>query len=350
VYGSFFASFCSQKEVLPLLRRRGLAWHIERMFRRAILASIPVLPLLPRVAEAADFASFVAALQARAAAAGIPGGIIQQTTGSLVPNVDVLRLDQHQPEFTLTWAQYSTRVLNSARVAQGQAKAQSSASLLAAVTSRFGVQAEPMLGIWGIETNYGTSQGDFDVIDALTTLAWDRNSSFFGGQVISAMRIIADGDAPAQKLIGSYAGAMGQPQFMPSVYLSTAISFTGTGQPDIWSSDADTLASMANYLVKAGWQPGQPSSEPVLVPGNLDVAMAGRENVRTIGYWERLGVQRLPGAMDSPGGTPAALLLPDGAGGQAFLVYHNFKVIRRYNASDYYALAVGALGRMALQA
>jgi membrane-bound lytic murein transglycosylase B len=319
------------------------------MFRRALLVAAPVVALVPRLAQADDFAGFLAALQARAAADGIPESIIYQTTSGLAPNADVLRLDQHQPEFTLTWAQYSARVLNAARVAQGQAKAVSSANLLAAVTSRFGVQAGPLLGIWGIETNYGTTQGDFGVIDALTTLAWDRDSSFFAGQVISAMRIIADGDAPADKLIGSYAGAMGQPQFMPSVYLTTAISFSGSGQPDIWSSDADTLASMANYLVKAGWRPGEPSSEPVLAPAGIKVAMTGRENVQTIAYWERLGVQRLPGGPGLPDTTPAALLLPDGAGGQAFLIYRNFRVIRRYNASDYYALAVGALGRMALQ-
>jgi membrane-bound lytic murein transglycosylase B len=262
----------------------------------------------------------------------------------------VLKFDKHQPEFTLTWAEYSSRVLNAARVAQGRAKAESAADLLAAVTSRYGVAAGVLLGIWGIETNYGTTQGNFGVIDALTTLAWDRNSSYFAGQVISAMRIIANGDAPEQKLIGSYAGAMGQPQFMPSVYLSTAVSFTGSGQPDIWGSDADTLASMANYLAKAGWVPGMPSSEPVLAPIYVDMNFTGRENVESIGYWKSRGVQRLPGAPVLGNDTPAALLLPDGKGGQAFFVYQNFNVIRRYNASDYYALAVGALGRMALSA
>jgi membrane-bound lytic murein transglycosylase B len=306
--------------------------------------------LLPALADASDFNSFLANLRAQAAAHGIPQSVIDQTTAGLVPNQDVLQLDKHQPEFTLTWAQYSARVLNAGRVAQGKSKAQSSADLLAAVTRQFGVDSGPLLGIWGIETNYGTTMGDFDVIDALTTLAWDRNSSFFSGQVISAMQIVANGDAPAQKLIGSYAGAMGQPQFMPSVYLSTAIAFSGSGQPDIWNSDADTLASMANYLVKAGWQSGQPSSEPVLAGSGIIVAATGRENVQTIAYWLRQGVQRLPGAADLPLTTPAALLLPDGGGGQAFLIYPNFRVIRRYNASDYYALAVGALGRMALQA
>jgi membrane-bound lytic murein transglycosylase B len=156
------------------------------MHRRTILGSISALALLPNLAQAGDFNSFLNGLRARALARGIPQSVIDETTAGLVPNSDVLQLDKHQPEFTLTWAQYSSRVLNAGRVAQGRAKAQSAASLLAAVTSQFGVDAGPLLGIWGIETNYGTTMGDFDVIDALTTLAWDRNSTFFAGQVISA--------------------------------------------------------------------------------------------------------------------------------------------------------------------
>ncbi len=320
------------------------------MLRRSILAAVPAAILLPGWAQASDFNSYLAKLQVRAAANGIPETVIDSTTSGLVPNADVLQLDKHQPEFTQTWAHYSSRVLNAGRVTQGRVTAQSEASILSAVSSRYGVDPAPLLGIWGIETNYGTTQGDFGVIDALVTLAWDRNSSYFAGEAISAMRIIADGDAPADKLIGSYAGAMGQPQFMPSVYLSTAVAFSGSGRPDIWASDADTLASMANYLLRDGWQAGAPSSEAVLAPAGIDVSQTGRELVRTIGYWEGIGVQRLPGARVLPASTPAALLLPDGAGGQAFLVYSNFRVIRRYNPSDYYALAVGALGRMALQA
>ncbi|HVE21140.1 MAG TPA: lytic murein transglycosylase [Acidocella sp.] len=320
------------------------------MDRRALLLGLPLTFALPRFARAADFSTFLASLQARAAAEGIPSSIIETATGHLVPNQTVLRLDRHQPEFTETWAEYSSHVLNQTRVDAGTRKSEEMRDLFAAVTSRFGVSAAPLLGIWGIETNYGTTQGDFNVIDALTTLAWDRNSRYFGSEVISALRIIAAGDAPAPQLIGSYAGAMGQPQFMPSVYLSTAISFSGNGRPDIWSSDADSIASIANYLAKAGWVPEEPSSEPVLAPSSLDVAMSGRETIRTVGYWRAQGVQRLADAPNLPEDMPAALLLPDGAGGQAFLLYRNFYVIRRYNASDFYALAVGALGRMAVEA
>jgi membrane-bound lytic murein transglycosylase B len=316
------------------------------MKRRSMIASIAAAGLRPGAAQASDFASFVARLQARAAAAGIPADVIAETTDNLVPNADVIKFDHHQPEFTMTWARFSARVLNAARVSEGRTKYQATQSLLAAVTSKFGVPAQPLMGIWGVETNYGSTQGDFGVIDALTTLAWARNSSYFSGEVIAAMRIVARGDAPVEKLLGSYAGAMGQPQFMPSVYLSTAVSFGGDGQPDIWTNDADSVASIANYLAKSGWQPGLPSSEPVLVPEGLDVSMTGRENLRTIGYWTALGVARLPGADDLPDTTPAALLLPDGKGGQAFLIYANFHAIRAYNPSDFYALCVGALGRM----
>jgi membrane-bound lytic murein transglycosylase B len=333
-----------------MLRHSAMAWQCRSMNRRALLLGLPFTLALPRFARAADFSTFLASLQARAAAEGIPSSVIEAATGHLVPNQTVLRLDHHQPEFTETWAVYSSHVLNPARIQAGERKSEEMRDLFAAVTSRFGVAAGPLLGIWGIETNYGASQGDFNVIDALTTLAWDRNSHYFGSEVISALRIIARGDAPAPQLIGSYAGAMGQPQFMPSVYLSTAISFSGEGRPNIWSSDADSVASIANYLAKAGWVADEPSSEPVLVPPSLDVAMTGRETIRTIGYWRDQGVQRLPDARYLPGDMPAALLLPDGAGGQAFLLFRNFYVIRRYNPSDFYALAVGALGSMALDA
>jgi len=238
-------------------------------------------------------------------------------------------------------------VLSATRIAEGQAKYSSTQSLFSAITSRFGVSAGPMLGIWGLETNFGANQGDFYVIDALATLAWDRNSGYFAHEAIKAMQIIANGDAPTGQLTGSYAGAMGQPQFMPSVYLSTAVPFSGSGAPDIWHSDADALASMANYLVKAGWHPGQPSSEQVY--SNLtSAAGTGRQNVQTIGYWLARGVQRLPNAAPLPSDFPAAVLLPDGPSGQAFFAFPNFSVIRRYNPSDFYALATDALGRYIL--
>ncbi len=271
--------------------------------------------------------------------------MIAETTDGLVPNQTVLKLDAHQPEFTETWATYSSHVLSASRINAGRAKLAAEGNLVAAVTSRFGVAAGPLLGIWGGETNYGKTQGDFSVVDALTTLAWSRASRYFENEVIAAMRIVAAGQAPAGRLIGSYAGAMGQPQFMPSVYLSTAVSFAGASAPDIWGSDADSLASIANYLVKAGWRPGEPAMEPVFAPRTIRAAITGRQKPRSAAFWRAQGVQQLPGSAELPAQAQVALLLPDGPGGQAFFVYPNFNAIRRYNPSDFYALAVSALGR-----
>jgi membrane-bound lytic murein transglycosylase B len=318
------------------------------MLRRTLIAGLALTTALPAAVRAGGYGDFLQGLRAQALAAGIPANVAAQALASLTtPNATVLKFDHHQAEFTETYATYSSHVLSATRIANGQVKYSGTQSLFSALTSRFGVAAGPMLGIWGLETNYGADQGDFYVIDALATIAWDRNSSYFAREAIKAMQIIADGDAPVGTLTGSFAGAMGQPQFMPSVYLSTAISFSGAGAPDIWHSDADALASMANYLVKAGWRSGEPASEPVYC--NFTSADGtGRENMRTLGYWQGRGVQRLPGATPLSADFPAALLLPDGPTGQAFLVYPNFSVIRRYNPSDFYALATDALGRSIL--
>jgi membrane-bound lytic murein transglycosylase B len=318
------------------------------MLRRTLIAGLALTAAVPATARADGYGDFLQRLRAKALAAGIPASVAEQALASLtVPNATVLKFDHHQPEFTETYATYSSHVLNATRIANGQTRFSATQALFSAITSRFGVAAGPMLGIWGLETNFGADQGDFYVIDALATLAWDRESDYFAHEAIKAMQIIADGYAPVGTLTGSYAGAMGQPQFMPSVYLSTAISFSGSGAPDIWHSDADALASMANYLVKAGWRAGEPVSEPVYA--NLTTADGtGRENVQTVGYWQSRGVQRLAGATALPADFPAALLLPDGPSGQAFLVFPNFTVIRRYNPSDFYALATDALGRAIL--
>ncbi|WP_298284873.1 lytic transglycosylase domain-containing protein [Acidocella sp.] len=320
------------------------------MKRRILLAGLSAALGLPHAARAESFAAYVGHLRARALAAGVPDHVVRAATRYLRPNAEVLRLDHHQAEFTMSWADYSARILTATRIDSGARKAAAVHALLAAITSRFGVSAEPLLGIWGVETNFGANQGGFGVIEALATLAWDRQSAYFTNEAVCALRIIARGDAPPARLRGSYAGAMGQPQFMPSVYLSTAVSFSGTRPPDIWHSAADSLASMANYLARAGWRPGQPSSEPVLVPPSFAPVQTGRDNPRPLSWWLAAGVQRLPGAANLDPATPCALLLPDGPGGEAFLAYANFDVIRRYNPSDFYALAVGALGRTVLSA
>lgn len=328
------------------------------MNRRGLLAGAALLPIglvvsVSTPAEAADaskshFAAFLHGLRAHALRAGVPASIADAALHGLAPNQDVIRKDQHQPEFTLTWAQYSARVVTANRIKDGRQKHGARGATLAAIDRRFGVGAAPIMGIWGIETDFGAYQGDFRVIEALATLAWFRSSHYFANEAIAAMRIAARGDAPLDRLRGSWAGAMGQPQFMPSVYLSTAVSFAGGGRPNIWTDAGDSLASIANYLHKAGWRQGLPSSERVLIPSGFDAARAGREHHLPLAQWRRLGVRRLPGAAHLPGTTEASLLLPDGPKGSAYLAYANFHAIRRYNPSDLYALAVGELGRRIL--
>jgi len=302
------------------------------------------LPAIPALA-ADSFSGFVARLRAEARRAGVSELTLDRALAGLRPNAKVLELDRHQPEFTMTWDRYRATRLSDQRIANGREAFRQSRPTLLAVASRFGVDPGVIVGIWGLESNYGGYTGGFGVVEALATLAWEgRRASFFRAELMSAFRILDHGDVTPQRMTGSYAGAMGQPQFMPSSYQRYAVDFDGDGRRDIWDSRADVLASIANYLSRSGWRAGEPWGQPVRVPPSLDVAWTGRENRRTLGEWMRMGVTRADGRPFSRGDVPAALVLPDGAGGEAFATYGNFNVIRRYNPSDYYALSVGLLG------
>ena len=314
--------------------------------RRALLvaAGASALPALPALA-ADSFPGFVASLRAEARRAGISEPTLDRSLAGLRPNAKVLELDRHQPEFTLTWDRYRATRLSDQRIANGRDAFRQSRPTLLAISNRFGVDPGVIVGIWGLESNYGGYTGGFGVVEALATLAWEgRRASFFRAELISAFRILDHGDVTPQRMTGSYAGAMGQPQFMPSSYQRFAVDFDGDGRRDIWDSRADVLASIANYLSRSGWRAGEPWGQPVRVPPSLDVARTGRENRRSLGEWMRMGVTRADGRPFSRNDVPAALVLPDGAGGEAFATYGNFNVIRRYNPSDYYALSVGLLG------
>ena len=214
---------------------------------------------------------------------------------------------------------------------------------------RFGVDPGVITGIWGLESSFGAGMGDFHVVEALATLAWEgRRASFFRGELIAALRILDHGDVTPARMLGSYAGAMGQPQFMPSSYLRYAVDFEGHGRRDIWTSKPDVLGSIAQ-LPGAVRLAQRRAVGPAggRWPANFERTAAGRDNRRPVGEWARLGVRPADGRPLARADAPAAVLLPDGAGGEAFLVYANFTAIRRYNPSDFYALAVGLLGRYA---
>ncbi|HTW28642.1 MAG TPA: lytic murein transglycosylase [Acetobacteraceae bacterium] len=319
-----------------MIRRRGLL---------AAAAATAAAPALLRTAAAqGSFSGFIEGVRAEALRAGISPAILDAALTGLQPNAHVLQLFNHQPEFTLTWAQYRAKVLTPAKLANGRTAYAGNLPLLGRVEQRYGVTPSILVGIWGIESAYGAITGNYGVVDALATLAWDgRRTRFFRSELITALRILQDGDVTPRRMTGSYAGAMGQPQFMPDSYMRYAVDFDGDGRRDIWDSRADVLASIANYLARNGWVSGAPWGQPVRVPPGLDPALVGRDDARPLGEWMRLGVMRIDGTPFSRSDVMGALVMPD-PGGEAFMTYANFRVIRRYNPSDYYALAVGLLG------
>lgn len=324
------------------------------LVRRAFLLSAAALStgaitsaLRPRSAHGRtqDYATFVAGIRADAIRQGIDAGIVQRALNLSVPNPQVVRLDRAQPEFHLTWTQYRQRVITARKIADGRAAVMAQRALLDQALTRYNVAQAAIAGIWGLESGYGAHMGTFGVIDALCTLAYDgRRAKFFHDELMKALHILGMGDIAPEQMIGSYAGAMGQPQFMPSAYLRYAVDMDGDGRRDIWHSTADVFGSIASYLSQSGWVSDEPWGQQVTVPDTLPQAMLGRTQTRTLQEWMDAGVRQADGSMFPRTDMRGAVLRPDGVGGESFMVYRNFNAIRRYNPSDFYALAVGLLG------
>lgn len=316
--------------------------------RRLLLLSataVPALAAAPVSASTGSFEGFIESLRAEARRSGISPGILQQALGGLQPNPKVLELDRNQPEYTMTWDQYRARIVSPQRIVDGREAWRRNRPLLQAIQSRFGVDPGVVVGIWGLESNFGTRTGSYNVVESLATLAWEgRRAGFFRSQLMDSLRILDHRDITPQRMTGSWAGAMGQPQFMPDSYLRFAVDFDGDGRRDIWDSRADALGSIANYLARSGWRAGEPWGQPVLAPAGFDPIETGPDNRRTLGEWMRLGVRRMDGSAFSRPEIQGALILPEGGGGDAFIVYRNFAAIRRYNSPIFYALSVGLLG------
>jgi membrane-bound lytic murein transglycosylase B len=313
--------------------------------RRFLLAtSIPAALAASVPASAEDsFRSFVDGLKAEARRAGIRSATLDTAFAGVAPNQKVLDRDRHQPEFTLTWAQYRALVITDKRIVAGRQALAANRALFQSVEQRYGVGPAVIAGIWGLESSFGTGTGDFRVVEALATLAWEgRRTSFFRGELIAALKILDHGDVAPGAMTGSYAGAMGQPQFMPSSYLRYAVDFEGNGRRDIWTSKPDVLGSIANYLAQSGWRSGQTWGQAVTIPAGVDAA--GRDTKRPLSEWTRAGVRPVGGRWNATADAPAALIAPDGVGGETFAVFTNFAAIRRYNPSDFYAIAVGLIG------
>ncbi len=314
------------------------------MLRRSLLAAIPAavaLPALAAPAGADSFPAFLADVRAEARRGGIGARTLDAAFAGVEPNQKVLDKLRHPAESTLTWPQYRALLVTDQRIADGRAAFGRNRALFGAVERRFGVPAPVILGIWGLESSYGTKTGDYRVVESLATLAWESaRRPFFRSELMAALRILDHGDVAAPRMTGSYAGAMGQPQFMPTSFLRFAVDFQGDGRRDIWTSTPDVLASIANYLARSGWQPGETWGLQVAMPPSLDPSEG---ESRTLAEWAGLGLRARDGRALA-GEREAKLLLPDGAGDEAFLVFDNFRAIRRYNPSDFYALVVGLIG------
>ncbi|WP_204251171.1 lytic murein transglycosylase [Elioraea rosea] len=319
--------------------------------RRTLAALLPAAlaasPLLARRAEAnaQPFDRWLAELRTEARGKGISAETLSRALSGIAPIPRIIELDRRQPEGTLTWAQYRDRVVAEPRIGNGRKAYAENRTLLSAVETRFGVSSRAITAIWGIETNYGATTGSYPVVQALATLAYDgRRSSFFRGELLNSLRILDQGHIAHPRMLGSWAGAMGQPQFMPSSFLSYAVDFDGDGRRDIWDSRADALGSIGNYLQRAGsWKPAEPWGFEARLPPGFAIASADGRTMRPLSSWASAGVRRADGAPLPRGEMPAAIAAPDGADGQAFVLFANAQSVRRYNNSTYYVLAVGLL-------
>ncbi len=323
------------------------SWNSCTMIRRrtftATLLAAAALPV-PAGATTDSFATFVDNIKRDAVRQGISSAILAQAFARVHANARVIELDRHQPEFTLTWEQYRARVVTSARVSTGRGLLAQHGVLLRQVSGDYGIPPEIIVGIWGLETDYGRNTGSFNVVEALATLAWEgRRGQYFYNELMAALRILQDGDIQPAQMTGSYDGAMGQTQFMPTDFLKYAVDVGGKGSRDIWNDLGCVFASTANYLASEGWRRTVPWGEHVRLPKGFDAMLAGPRQRRPLGEWLHLGVLRTSEATVSPE-VSSAVLLPAGSGGEAFLVYYpSFSALRSYNPSDFYCISVGLI-------
>ncbi len=307
----------------------------------------------------ADFQQWLQALISEARQLGISDAIIDQALVSVTPIPQVVSNDRNQAEFVETLDEYLEKRVTDWRIQTGRERMARHRDVLAEVATEYGVPARIIVAIWGIETNYGNFTGGTDVVRALVTLAYDpRRADYFRRELLAALQILQAGHIDHADMKGSWAGAMGQSQFMPSSFVNYAVDFDGDGRRNIWTSEADVFASIANYLGQRGWQSGQRWGREVTLPddyheradqwsqgdASFSCSVLRRHTVqRPLAEWQMAGVRTADGADLPQADFPGSIVLPDGEGGRAFMTYPNFRVILTYNCANNYALAVAKL-------
>lgn len=324
----------TENSIIPAFAKRGT---------HAVGAALALLCALPGEA-AEDFAACRERLAEHAVAEGIPRDLVSATVPALEIQTRVLELDRLQPEFVQNFATYVARRVSPERVRRGREMLARHGDFLAALQQRYGVPARYLVAFWGLETNYGSYLGNMPTLDSLATLACDpRRAAFFTEEFIHALRLMDRESLEPGQMVGSWAGAVGHTQFMPSSYLRYAIDGDGDGHIDLWRSERDALASGANFLRALGWQPGLRWGRPVKLPPGFDYRWAGSDRAAPLATWSSRGVVNTSGGSLPAADVAATLLLPAGHAGPAFLVYDNFDVVMRWNQSRNYALSVGLL-------
>jgi len=311
----------------------------------AVVAIIAIgISFAAKAEPAKDFDLWMKELRQEAENKGIRPEILSAALDGVKPIARVVELDRKQPEFTLTFQKYQSRVVPKSRVERAKKRLRDNKELLEAAAAKYGVQPRFIVALWGIETDFGRVTGGFKVIDALVSMAYDgRRSAYFRKELFNALRILNDGHITPDKMVGSWAGAMGQCQFMPSSFLRFAQDSNNDGHKNIWTDKSDVFASAANYLSSSGWKGDQTWGRPVELPDNFDLSLASLKTRKLLSEWQELGVRRL-GGRDLPSRElKASLVLGDGKKGPAFLVYNNYRTILKWNRSTYFAVAVGTL-------
>ncbi len=283
-------------------------------------------------------------LRAQAAAAGVMNAAYDAHTAGLVPDMGVLELLNAQPEFTTPIWDYLAPLVDDQRIADGRAMLETHAATLAQVARQYAVDPQSVVAVWGVESDYGRAVGKRPLLQSLATLScFGRRQAFFRGELFATLALLQAGDLKPEGLVGSWAGAFGHTQFMPSTYRRIAVDGDGDGRRDLVGSVPDALASTANYLVRAGWRNGEPWGYEVKLPAGFDASLAGRKSKRPVADWRARGMLRADGGALPQTNAAASLLLPAGMNGPAFLVFRNFDAIYAYNAAESYALAIALL-------
>lgn len=297
------------------------------------------------LAQEQSFEEWLEDLRTEAISQGISNETLDAAFSTVeTPIARVLELDRSQPEFVQTFTGYMRNRMSQARIERGQALLEEHRDLFQRIQQEYGVQPHYLVSFWALESNFGDFTGGFSVINALATLAYDpRRQDMFRGEILTALRIIEEGHISAERMTGSWAGAMGQCQFMPSTFYKYAKDGDGDGRIDIWNSVPDVFASAANFLSQSGWRGDERWGREIILPDGFDFTLTGTGVRKSVTDWNRLGITRVNGSPLGNAELEGSIILPAGSNGPAFLAYNNFRTTMVWNRSTYYAISVGHL-------